>query len=77
MFVYLIKTKLLFFSRLNPTYKRFSSHFFPPILNLLLFIFQALAQLQLIDYIGEQTALLIKVSFSLLILSLKLSLRAP
>lgn len=29
-----------------------------------LFIFQALAQLQLIDYIGEQTALLIKVSFS-------------
>lgn len=26
-------------------------------------IFQALAQLQLIDYIGEQTALLIKVSF--------------
>lgn len=29
-------------------------------------IFQALAQLQLIDYIGEQTALLIKVSFFLL-----------
>lgn len=32
-------------------------HFF------LLLHFQALAQLQLIDYIGEQTALLIKVSF--------------
>lgn len=28
-----------------------------------LLAFQALAQLQLIDYIGEQTALLIKVSF--------------
>ena len=32
-------------------------------IDLLLFIFQALAQLQLIDFIGEQTALLIKVSF--------------
>lgn len=31
-------------------------------MNLLLFVLQALAQLQLIDYIGEQTALLIKVS---------------
>lgn len=34
---------------------------FPHIFFLL--VFQALAQLQLIDYIGEQTALLIKVSF--------------
>lgn len=28
-------------------------------------VFQAIAQLQLIDFIGEQTALLIKVSFPL------------
>lgn len=34
-------------------------------INLLLVVLQALAQLQLIDYIGEQTALLIKVSFYL------------
>lgn len=42
-----------------------SLHIFFHHINLLLFIFQALAQLQLIDYIGEQTALLIKVSFPL------------
>lgn len=48
-------------------------------MNLLLFILQALAQLQLIDYIGEQTALLIKVScFFRLILNLNsYPLRAP
>lgn len=34
-----------------------------PHIVFLLLHFQALAQLQLIDYIGEQTALLIKVSF--------------
>lgn len=34
-------------------------------MNLPALHFQALAQLQLIDYVGEQTALLIKVSLSL------------
>lgn len=64
--VYLIATKLKpncfsSFGLISPLSDSLLIFFF--LINLLLFPFQALAQLQLIDYIGEQTALLIKVSF--------------